>query len=226
MLRTTDGEAGGVAETDAGGEGRATPVVEEPPVQAVASTDASPHATSPLSSEPRRCTLSTLTDRCPAALHRRYDPQSRSSQVADTEVSRVTRSCFHRRVPTADRELLAKEVRSLVDRLRLWTPTRWAAAADPWGTRADLARHLAQSFVHAAGEVTLALPVLHPDLLVVDQLAVTGDDLVRADPSASVCADVVAHLLAHRFDLLGEEPPTTLGGPDAVRRGREVCGLS
>jgi hypothetical protein len=126
-------------------------------------------------------------------------------------------------VTTADRELLAKEVRSLVDRLRLWTPTRWAAAADPWGTRADLARHLAQSFVEAASEVTLALPVLHPDLLVADQLAVTGDDLVRTEPSPQVCADVVAHLLTHRFDLLGDEPPATLGGPDAVRRGREVC---
>lgn len=112
-----------------------------------------------------------------------------------------------------------------MQRLRLWTPSRWAAAADPWGTRADLGRHLAQVFVDAAGEVTLALPVLRPDLLVADQLAVTGDDLVRASPSDEICAEVTDHVLAHRFDLLGEEPPTSLGGPDAVRRGRRVCGL-
>ena len=121
--------------------------------------------------------------------------------------------------------LLAKEIGSLVQRLRLWTPNRWAAAADPWGTRADLGRHLAQVFVQAAGEVTLALPELHPDLLVADQLAVTGDDLLRSQPSDDGCAGLVDHLLAHRFDLLGEEPPTSLGGPDAVRRGRRVCGL-
>lgn len=128
-------------------------------------------------------------------------------------------------MPSDARSLLAKEIGSLVQRLRLWTPNRWAAAADPWGTRADLGRHLAQSFVQAAGEVTLALPELHPDLLVADQLAVTGDDLVRTDPTDEVCAQITYHLLAHRFDLLGEEPPTSLGGPDAVRRGRRVCGL-
>jgi hypothetical protein len=118
---------------------------------------------------------------------------------------------------------LAKEIGSLVQRLRLWTPTRWAATVDPWGTRADLGRHVAQAFVVAAGEVELALPVLHPDLLVADQLAVTGDDLVRTGPSDRVCADLVDHVLAHRWDLLDEEPPPRIGGPDAVRRGRRVC---
>jgi hypothetical protein len=126
-------------------------------------------------------------------------------------------------VPSDAQVQLAKEIGSLVQRLRLWTPARWAATAEPWGTRADLGRHLAQALVAAAGEVALVLPVLHPDLLVADQLAVTGDDLVRTGPPDAVCADVVDHLLAHRWDLTGEEPPTSLGGPDAVRRGRRVC---
>lgn len=130
-------------------------------------------------------------------------------------------------MPTEGQQLLAKEVRSLVERVRLWTPHRWAVAADPWGTRAELGRHLAQWLADRAalleGHPLRTLPVLHPDLLVADQLAVTGDDLMRAEPPDDVCRDAVAHLLAHRFDLLGEEPPENLGGPDAVRRGRAVC---
>ncbi len=126
-------------------------------------------------------------------------------------------------------DVLAKEVTSLVRRLRLWTPARWAALADPWGTRADLGRHLAQWLADRAAEVENGprreLPVLHPDLLVADQIAVMGDDLVRAGPGPEVVADAVAHLLAHRFDLLAEEPPASLGGAAALRRGRGVCGL-
>ena len=127
----------------------------------------------------------------------------------------------------ADEALLAKELASLVQRLRLWTPARWAAAAEPWGTRADLGRHLAQWLADRAaaleGEPVRALPVLRPDLLVVDQLAVTGDDLLRAGPPPALCEDVVAHVLAHRVDLLGEEPPAALGGRATEARGRAVC---
>jgi hypothetical protein len=127
----------------------------------------------------------------------------------------------------ADPELVAKEVSSLVARLRLWTPARWAAAADPWGTRADLGRHVAQWCADRAAELEgqrlRALPVLTPDLLVADQVAVAGDDLVRALPPAQLCADAVAHLLVHRYDLLAEEPPASLGGAAALRRGRAVC---
>ena len=132
-------------------------------------------------------------------------------------------------MPPADLALLAKELASLVDRLRLWTPSRWAAAADPWGARADLGRHLAQWLAdRAAGleeQPRRALPVLHPDLLVADQLAVTGADLVRADPPPDVRREAVAHLLAHRLDLLGEQPPPSLGGPEALRLGRQACAL-
>lgn len=115
----------------------------------------------------------------------------------------------------------------LVQRLRLWTPARWAAACDPWGTRADVVRHLAQWCADRAAEAEGAprreLPVLAPDLLVVDQLAVTGDDLLRTAPGEDLLEEAVAHLLAHRTDLLAEEPPASLGGDAAVRRGREVC---
>lgn len=129
---------------------------------------------------------------------------------------------------TAKIALLAKEASSLVTRLRLWTPSRWAAAAEPWGTRADLARHLAQSFADTAAALAQqplrSLPRLAPDLLVVDQLAVTADDLLRLGPPTAVCDEAVVHLLAHRFDLLAEEPPTSLGGATALLRGRAVCG--
>lgn len=144
-------------------------------------------------------------------------------------------------MPSDAEQLLAKEVAALVRRLRLWTPARWAAAAEPWGTRADLGRHLAQWLADECArweglpkqavcgqqrEVPVLhreLPVLHPDLLVADQLAVTGDDLVRAAPPDAACRDAVDHLLAHRLDLLDEDPPTSLGGAEALARGRTVC---
>jgi hypothetical protein len=123
--------------------------------------------------------------------------------------------------------LLAKEVQSLVQRLRLWTPTRWAAGCEPWGSRADLGRHLAQWLADRAAELEgqprRELPVLSPDLLVADQIAVTGDDLVRAEPGPELAQAAVHHLLAHRYDLLDEEPPASLGGPAALVRGRVVC---
>ena len=126
--------------------------------------------------------------------------------------------------------LLVKELGSLLQRLRLWTPARWAAACEPWGTRADVGRHLAQWCADEAARLEGAprrvLPVLTPDLLVADQLAVTGDDLLRAGPSPDLVADAVAHLLAHRHDLLGDEPPGSLGGAAALVRGREVCAAS
>lgn len=140
-------------------------------------------------------------------------------------------------------DLLAKELAALVDRLRRWTPTRWSAAAGPWGSRADLVHHLAQALADAAaaaegagaGEATGAgeaagaagprreLPRLGNVLLGADQLAVTGDDLVRATATPAVLEEVVAHLLLHRYDLLGEEPPASLGGPAVLERGRAAC---
>lgn len=114
-------------------------------------------------------------------------------------------------VDDAPAALLAREAASLVQRLRLFTPARWAAAAASYGTRADLVRHLAQSFADAAADLEggprRPLPRLDSDLGVPDQLAVTADDLVRA---GSTDLAHVAHLLRHREDLLGEAPPPRL----------------
>jgi hypothetical protein len=127
--------------------------------------------------------------------------------------------------------LLRRESRSLVERLRLWTPARWAAAAPPYGTRADLAHHLAQSLADRAAEAERqprrALPRLASDLALADQLAVTADDLVRAAPAAPVAVAATAHLLAHRRDLLGEDVPAglalSLGLDDVPAAGRAAC---
>jgi hypothetical protein len=108
-------------------------------------------------------------------------------------------------------DVFAREARSLVERLRVWTPQRWAAhpedAAPSYRTRGDLVHHLAQSFVTSAGETATPLPRLDSDLVLPDQLAVTADDLVRSG-GADLLA--VAHLLAHRRDLLGEDVPAAL----------------
>ncbi len=53
----------------------------------------------------------------------------------------------------APADLLRRESRSLVQRLRLWTPARYAAAAAPWGTRADLVLHLAQACADAVADL-------------------------------------------------------------------------
>lgn len=129
-------------------------------------------------------------------------------------------------------DLLRRESRSLVQRLRLWTPARYAAAAPPWGARGDLVHHLAQACADAAaaleGEPPRALPRLDSDLGLADQLAVTSDDLVRAQPGDDLARAVTAHLLVHRLDLLGEDVPGTLasslGLVDVVAAGRAACG--
>ena len=129
-------------------------------------------------------------------------------------------------------DLLRRESRSLVQRLRLWTPARYAAAALPWGSRGDLVLHLAQACADAAaeleGEPRRTLPRLDSDLGLADQLAVTSDDLVRAAPGDDLARAVTAHLLVHRLDLLGEDVPTSLAGAlgvdDVVATGRAACG--
>ena len=128
-------------------------------------------------------------------------------------------------------DLLRRESRSLVQRLRLWTPARWAAAAGPFGTRADLVHHLAQDLAdHAAdaeGAARRPLPRLDSDLALPDQLAVAADDLARAAPDPTVARDATAHLLAHRKDLLDEDVPPglaeALGLEDPVTTGHQGC---
>lgn len=127
--------------------------------------------------------------------------------------------------------LLRREVASLVERLRLFTPARWAAAAPVLGTRADVVHHLAQRFADDAAGLESrpqrVLPRLDSDLVLADQLAVTGDDLVRAAPAPAAALAAVAHLLVHRADLLGDVVPAglaaALGVTDVEAAGRRAC---
>ena len=128
-------------------------------------------------------------------------------------------------------DLLRRESRLLVQRLRLWTPARFAAGAAPWGTRADLVHHLAQDLADRAaaveGDPRRELPRLDSDLALPDQLAVTADDLARAGPSPAAAVEATAHLLAHRAELLEDEVPAglaaALGLDDVLARGRKAC---
>ena len=127
--------------------------------------------------------------------------------------------------------LLRREARLLVERLRLWTPARFAASAPPWGSRGDLVHHLAQDLVDrtalAGGGAARPLPRLASDLVLPDQLAVSVDDLVRAGLSDAAAVTAAAHLLAHRTELLEDEIPAgladVLGLDDVVRAGRSAC---
>ncbi len=144
-------------------------------------------------------------------------------------------------------EVLRRESASLVARLRLWTPARWAATAPDGAlsapaTRGDLVFHLATCFARLAG-ATVQLPRLDNDLALPDQLAVTADELVCSGPGRAQVVDAVAHMLLHREHLLVEPAPTGLieeldvldpvtldssrpDGPALVRRGRRVCRAS
>jgi len=137
-------------------------------------------------------------------------------------------------VPEDATGLLAREASSLVARLRLWTAARWAAQAAPaapadWGSRAEVVHHLAQWLADEAGEAPVLLPVLDSPLALPDQLAVTADDLVRTNPDDHTAMRAIAHLLAHRRELLGEDVPASLLarlGDVAVRcPGRTKAGL-
>jgi hypothetical protein len=117
-----------------------------------------------------------------------------------------------------------------VQRLRLWTPARWAAACPPYGSRGDVVFHLAQALADTAAELEhkprRRLPRLDSDLGLADQLAVTSDDLVRTQPDEGTARRATAHLLVHRAALLGEQVPAGLDralGGDVVTLGRRVC---
>ena len=125
--------------------------------------------------------------------------------------------------------LLRRESRSLVQRLRLWTPARFAAQAGA-GTRADLVHHLAQRLADQAAEAEQRarrpLPRLD-DLALPDQLAVTADDLARVADAGTARA-ATAHLLLHRRDLLDEDVPAGLAAAlgDVLADGRADCARS
>lgn len=128
-------------------------------------------------------------------------------------------------------ELFRREAAALVDRLRLWTPARWAAAAPVLGTRADVVHHLAQALADAAadleGHPRHRLPRPELDAVLADQLAVTAQDLRQAGPPHPVAVRATAHLLVHREDLLGDPAPAglaqALGVSDVTAAGRVAC---
>jgi hypothetical protein len=128
-------------------------------------------------------------------------------------------------VPEDPVALLRRESGSLVQRLRLWTPARWAAASEPFGTRGDLAHHLAQALADLAadadGQPRRPLPRLDSDLALPDQLSVTADDLARATPPAEVARAATLHVLAHRRDLLGEDVPAGLAAALGLDRSEQ-----
>ena len=136
-----------------------------------------------------------------------------------------------REQPDLPVDLLRRESRSLVQRLRLWTPARYAAAAAPWPTRGAVVHHLAQDCADLTAELEgtprRPVPRLDSDLGLADQLAVTTDDLVRAAPGPELARTVTAHLLLHRQDLLGEQVPASLAEalalPDVAAAGRAAC---
>ncbi len=113
-----------------------------------------------------------------------------------------------------------------MQRLRLWTPTRFAAQAPTHGTRGDLVHHLAQRLADQGADVEgrprRALPRLDADLGLPDQLAVTADDLARTGDAEAARA-ATAHLLLHRRDLLDEDVPpglaAALGVADVLAAG-------
>jgi hypothetical protein len=125
--------------------------------------------------------------------------------------------------------LLDREARSLVRRLRVWAPARWAAATPAGPSRADVAHHLAQALADLAGQATVPVPRLDDDLVLPDQLAVTARDLVASRPAPGVARSATAHLLLHRTDLLADEVPpglaAALGVPGALDAARAACSL-
>jgi hypothetical protein len=106
-----------------------------------------------------------------------------------------------------------------VQRLRLWTPARFAAQCHYGGTRGDLCTTSPSAADQAADAERALAAAAAPgrDLVLPDQLAVTADDLGRGRAAGAARA-ATAHLLLHRRDLLEEEVPPARRGPRAGRR--------
>jgi hypothetical protein len=118
-------------------------------------------------------------------------------------------------------DVLRRELRSLVTRVRGFSATRFAAGAPPLGTRADVAFHLAGELARlgaaaegAGGDVTRRVVPRLGDFVLPDQLAVVGGDLVAAlgaRPTDRLAAMALGEVVLHRRDLDGSLP-----GRDAV----------
>lgn len=127
--------------------------------------------------------------------------------------------------------LLDREARSLVLRLRVWTPQRWAAASPVGASRAEVAHHLAQALADLEGAAPVPVPRLDNDLALPDQVAVTAADLVASGPTDETARAATAHLLLHRDDLLADPLPAglvsalQLDGSDPLAEARTACPL-
>jgi len=125
--------------------------------------------------------------------------------------------------------VLDREARALVQRLRSWTPARFAADCPGHGTRGDVVHHLAQALADAAADLERrprrVVPRLASDLGLADQLAVTAADLVAAGPPDA--AALTSHLLLHRTQVLDDEVPAgltaSLGLGDVLTAGQAEC---
>jgi len=126
------------------------------------------------------------------------------------------------------RRLLEREAAQLVRRLTGFTEARYAAAAPPFGSRAEVVRHLAGLLAQAGSDdqpAWRALPDL-PALSLADAVAVTAHDLVTAlelpgpavwTPAgrrspAEVCAGMLAEVVLHRRDIDGSRPGSETAG--------------
>jgi hypothetical protein len=101
-------------------------------------------------------------------------------------------------------DLLGWELSLLVARLRDFSPTRYAAPATPFPSRAAALWHLAGYFVAAAG-IERPLPVL-PAMTLADVLAVVGHDLCTSRPAEPLAAAALAEVLLHRYEVDGSLP--------------------
>ena len=117
--------------------------------------------------------------------------------------------------------LLGHELTALLDRLAAWPTSRWSGTAGPFANRAEVTRHLADGLAAAAWQLESGgvgarpiVPDLGADAIVVDQLAVTADDLDRAlqerGTAGSAAGPIAAHALAevvlHMHDLDRSRP--------------------
>lgn len=147
------------------------------------------------------------------------------------------------------RGVLSRELDLLVERLRPWTTTRWAAAVEPWGgadrplgSRADVGHHLAVALAAPALAVLAAagrapagveVPRLPHATALPDQVAVLGQELLDAVDDPEVLRRALAEVLLHRADLDGAAPgpqASALAAPglspaQAVARWRADCPL-
>jgi hypothetical protein len=133
-------------------------------------------------------------------------------------------------------QLLRAELRLLAARLRDFTPTRWAASAEPSPmspeaasapgvvSRADVARELARTLARLGRSAGSGAPEAEPSALanhgLADQIAVLGLDLLAAPDAASEAPRALRAVLLARSALDGSAIPTRAARVAALPEGR------